>query len=180
MGRDKARLPIPGTAHTLLQSTVGRLAEVCGQVVVADRGRGADGFAVVADGPGRGPAAGLLGAAARFPESDLLVLACDLPAVPTSLLRWLCQQPGDLVVPARQRGLEPLSALYRPLALSVLETRVNAGNLALYGLAAEPGLTVRRVEEHELQQFGAPAHMFRNLNRPSDLEEWAESSAASQ
>src|SRR5262245_23173248 len=73
MGRDKALLEIEG--ETLLARAARRLGEVCEEVLVADAGR----FGGIPDGPGRGPAAGLLGAARARPGRALLVLAVDLP-----------------------------------------------------------------------------------------------------
>ncbi|HET9225447.1 MAG TPA: NTP transferase domain-containing protein, partial [Thermoanaerobaculia bacterium] len=59
MGRDKALLEIEG--ETLVSSAARRLGEVCEEVIVADRGRGLLPGSVP-DGPGQGPAAGILGA----------------------------------------------------------------------------------------------------------------------
>lgn len=176
MGSDKALLELGGC--TLLGSAVERLAQVCSQVLVADRGRG---FAAagepmpvtvraVADGPGRGPAAGILGAARERPERDLLVLACDLPDVPAALLHDLTLYEGDWIVPAwgERERLEPLCALYRPPGLAALREQVAAGTYALHGLTGA-GVRIRRLGYRELGRFGDAARIFRNLNAPEDL-----------
>ncbi|HEY4575112.1 MAG TPA: NTP transferase domain-containing protein, partial [Thermoanaerobaculia bacterium] len=97
LGSDKARLE--GAA--LPQGAAERLAAVCAEVAVADRGRGlVPGRRSLADGEGRGPAAGILGGAAAYPGRSLLVLACDLPRVPAGLLAELARPEAvDWIVP---------------------------------------------------------------------------------
>lgn len=177
MGRDKAALRPAPSEPTLLERTVRRLGAVCGEVVVADRGRGLlAGVASVADGPGAGPVAGILGAAAARPNRDLLVVACDLPRVPVELLRAIVASAGgDWVVPAwtpaaddRER-LEPLCALYRPPALAALAGQVERGVHAVHRLARASGLAVRRLGPSELAAFGPPARTFFNVNTPAEL-----------
>ncbi len=183
-GRDKATLEIArrqeGEAgvETLAGWAFRRLAEVCGEVAVADGGRGVlSGGTTLADGPGRGPAAGLLGAARAFPARSLLVLACDLPAVPVQLLAKIAQVAAegdfDLVLPRWEEGAEPLAAFYAPKALAALDRRVAAGSYALYDLAEEPGLSVARLSEADLLPFGPPHEIFANVNTPEDLARWS-------
>lgn len=184
MGRDKATLPAaPWGEGRLVDWAVERLAAVCDEVVVADAGRGlVDGALAtsvaesVADGPGRGPAAGILGAAAARPGRSFLVLACDLPCVTPAALRTLLSFDGDWVLPAHGGDpprLEPLASLFRPLALDALRQRVESGRFDLHGLArgrAESGIQVRRPGEEIWEPLGGAEHLFANLNRPKDLE----------
>jgi molybdopterin-guanine dinucleotide biosynthesis protein A len=167
MGRDKALLELEG--ETLVARAARRLEEVCGEVLIADGGRGL-GPASISDGPGRGPAAGLLGAAQARPGRSLLVLAVDLPRVPVPLLEELARSEADLAIPRWAGGVEPLCAFYGPVALAVLEERVGQGRLDLHSLAGTPGLAVRWLDEKELRRFGEPERMFLNLNSPLDLE----------
>jgi len=177
MGRDKALLVLPPGAadgETLAAAAARRLAAVCAEVLVADRGRATvPGLPSLPDGPGRGPAAGLLGAAAARPDHPLLVLACDLPDVPVALLQELVS-PGvgvriDLALPRWSGGLEPLCALWGPAALARLAERVERGLYALHPLAAEADLAVRFLEGERLAAFGPAAALFRNVNTPEDL-----------
>jgi molybdopterin-guanine dinucleotide biosynthesis protein A len=172
MGRDKAILPVLG--ETLPAWAARRLAGVCAEVVVADRGRGLlPGFSSLPDGPGRGPAAGLLGVAAAHPGRPLLVLACDLPRVPAGLLAAIASSENiDGAFPRWRGGVEPLCALYGPAALDLLASRVGLGLLALYDLPREPGLSIRFLEEAEIARFGPPEEIFLNLNTPEDWERY--------
>jgi molybdopterin-guanine dinucleotide biosynthesis protein A len=170
MGRDKASIEIGG--RTLVERASLRLAVCCDEVLVASGGRPlVPGLRSVGDGPGRGPAAGILGAAAAAPGHPLLVLACDLPLVPAALLELLLEAAGDrdLVLPGPAGRLEPLCALYRPAALEALASQVAAGVLAPHRLARRPDLRVRVLRDEELTPLGDPSRMFTNLNRPEDL-----------
>lgn len=173
MGRDKATLELDG--EILAAGAARRLAAVCPEVALADRGRQlVPGLPSLLDGPGRGPAAGLLGAAHAHPGRPLLALACDLPYVPVALLDELVRLGdtgrADWVVPRWRGGSEPLCALWRPRTLAVLEDRVTRGLYALWSLADEEQLAVRWLEGERLAAFGSPEEMFLNVNTPEELE----------
>jgi molybdopterin-guanine dinucleotide biosynthesis protein A len=176
MGRDKALLAAAG--ESLPAAAARRLAPVCAAVALADRGRRLlPGLPSLPDGPGRGPAAGILGAAAAYPARRLLVLACDLPRVPEGLLAELAglREDVDWAVPRWAGRVEPLCALYGPAALAALAARVGRGFFALHELAAEPGLAVRYLEGDALARFGPPEDLFLNLNTPEDWERYGQS-----
>lgn len=177
MGRDKTRLRLGSMSLVERASEV--LHEVTDEVLVADRGVGlVPGCRSIADGPGAGPAAGILGAAAERPDHDLLVLACDLPEIPSALLRHLVVPiEEDAHVPRWRRGPEPLCALYRPAALAAMLEQVQAGRLALYAMLKR--LNVRYLEGSTLGPFGPPEQLFLNLNTPADLESLSQSSVSS-
>lgn len=187
MGRDKAVLAVRG--ETLAARAASHLNAVCARVVVADGGRGlVAGLESVRDGAGRGPAAGILGAAGACPGLPLLVLACDLPAVPPSLLAELAaapdlaaastaegaESPVDWVVPRWERGIEPLCALYRPGAVAALAAAVEQGIVAPHRLVEAPGLAIGYLEGERLHRLGPPADVFLNVNTPEDLARWQE------
>jgi molybdopterin-guanine dinucleotide biosynthesis protein A len=184
LGIDKAEIGAPGenpeSAESLTGRAAARLAAVCRTVAVADGGRRRlPDLASVGDGPGAGPAAGILGAARAYPGRTLLVLACDLPRVPSALLAELARSAGcDWALPRWSRGLEPLCALYRPRALAALAERVAAGLLAPHRLGESAGLVVRFLDGEALADFGPPEDLFLNLNTPADLARWRELEAA--
>jgi molybdenum cofactor guanylyltransferase len=181
MGEDKGGLDAGG--ESLAARAARRLAEVCTEVAVADRGRrllgSAATFPSIPDGAGEGPAAALLGGALAYPGRALLALACDLPEVPVALLAELGKPSGfDWVVPRWRGRLEPLCALYRPPALAVLAQGVARGLHAPRQLAAVPGLSVRYLDSPLLARFGDPEAMFVNLNRPEDVRRWRDGAGA--
>ena len=184
MGRDKASLAPPSLdGPTLAERAAGVLARVCPEVVAADGGRGVlPGVRSVADAPspgsgtgsGRGPAAGILGAARAFPGRPLLVLACDVPAVPAELLARLAERVAegraDLALPRTPGGPEPLVACYGPAALAALAEQVAAGEHAVRRISDRKGLRIDWLEGVELESFGDPERMLANVNTPDDLE----------
>lgn len=169
MGRDKATIQIQG--ERLAARAIRLLREACTEVVAADAGRElVPGTASIPDGPGKGPAAGILGAAQVFPGRPLVVLAVDLPRVPVALLREIASSSADVAVPRWADRLEPLCAFYGPAALAVLAERVRNCRFDLHTLPETPGLKVRYLDDEEILRFGVPEEIFLNLNRPADLE----------
>ncbi len=172
MGRDKATLEVEG--ETLVARAARKLAAVTGEVLLADGGRKLLGDLVpsIADGPGTGPAAGLLGAALARPATALLVLACDLPRVPVPLLELLAHEApeADLLVPRWRRGIEPLCARWRRPALDVLARRVAVDQLDLHGVFDAPELRAVALEGAALEALGDPGILFANVNTPQDVE----------
>ncbi len=177
LGEDKALLAAGG--ESLAARAVRKLRGFA-DIAVADGGRGlVPGVPSLPDGPGRGPAAGVLGAAAAYPERALMVLACDLPEVPEVLLtalviagRMAKGGEADWAVPRWGGRLEPLCAIYGPAALAALARRAAAGRFALHELADEPGLRIAYLDDEDLEGFGDPARIFLNLNTPDDVARW--------
>jgi molybdopterin-guanine dinucleotide biosynthesis protein A len=127
--------------------------------------------AATADGPGAGPAAGLLGVARARPGQDLLVLACDLPLVPVELLVALASSRADVAAaasdPADRWTMNPTCALWKPRALESLERRVAAGDFRLYPTLQDPCLRVRAIDAGS---FGDPKRVLLNVNTADDWD----------
>jgi len=135
MGADKAALVHPD-GRTLARRTHDLLAEAgCEHVVLSLRHDQEipAGFSDVAsiqivrdpEASAGGPLAGIIAAMSMHPDSDWLVLACDLPRLDAATLRHLIssKQPDELFLSYRSEfdGLpEPLCALYAPAALPLL------------------------------------------------------------
>lgn len=125
MGRDKARLRLPG-GETLLQRQVRALREAGADRVLVSTQAGRD-YGAVADGqvadgvPGAGPLAGIAAGLRAAREGFVLVLAVDMlrtdPGHLQELLRQAERDPTRGMVPVCDGIIEPLMALY-PAALS--------------------------------------------------------------
>jgi molybdopterin-guanine dinucleotide biosynthesis protein A len=117
-----------------------RLRAVCTEVVVAAGSQGVrSSTRCVGDGAGRGPMAGILGAARAAPGRSLLVMACDLPLVRIATLERLCAMQSsadaaEAVIAWDTQRWHPLLGLYPPAALAVLEQAARRGDFALYRL----------------------------------------------
>jgi molybdopterin-guanine dinucleotide biosynthesis protein A len=129
------------------------------------------------------PGCGSLGgihAALWHAHAPVLLVAWDMPFVPSALLSALRQHAGeaDAVVPSSgsRRGVEPLCAYYGLQCLEPIEERLDANDLRV--VSFYDSVRVRRLEPDEVSRFGDPAHLFLNINTPSDLE-IAERDAAS-
>lgn len=184
LGRSKAGLRLPGlepdsAGPTLVEWAVTRLAAVAAveEIVVAAGDSAAEAGPVdgrlrvssTPDGPGAGPAAGVLGAARARPGHRLLALACDLPLVPVDLLSHLAASAADLAPaatdPADPRSMNPTCALWTPPALEGLAARVEEGDNRLYPLTRCAGL---RVEPVDAGRFGDPQDVLLNVNTAAD------------
>ena len=186
LGGSKAGMRLPGVpperpGPTLVEWAVTRLAAVdgVGEILVAAGETGVDTLSfpletcglpsVVADGPGSGPAAGLLGAERVRPGRNLLALACDLPLAPVDLLAALAASRADLAAaaadPADPWSMNPTCALWKPAALALLERRVAAGDFRLYPTLQNTGLQVQAIDAG---RFGDPKRVLLNVNTAAD------------
>lgn len=121
--------------------------------------------------PGEGPLAALAAALARHPGEPLLLLACDLPLLPPSLLRALREGlPGaDWVVPLHAERLHPLCGGYGPGALRVATALLGQGRRDMHALLADATLVGRPLAP--LPAWGDPEAALLNVNTPEDLAE---------
>ena len=124
-------------------------------------------WTAVEDAPpaGRGPLAGLHAAFLSTGTADLVVLACDYPAVSTDLFRAvLAQAPedADCVFPTDPRGRDhPLVGLWRRAALDEIEAALASNIYKVRAVLA--GLNVHRVHPKDLFGLDVGAEL-KNMN----------------
>ena len=177
MGRDKASLELDGVPMLVRVADAVRAAGTL-EVVVAGASDGArrvaarHGLRVVEEPhPGAGPVSGIaagLAAAAASDHDTALIVACDLPALdPTGLASLRARldghaaagDPVDVVVAEGPDGLEPLVAVWRIEATTVVDDALKSG-----GGSVRSVLERLRVVTHD----GLPPTSFDNLNTPED------------
>ena len=99
-----------------------------------------------------------------------LVVAWDMPFVPTGLLRALRDggRDADAVVPESdsRRGLEPLCAYYAPACAAAIERRIAVGDRRV--IAFYDDVRLSRIPAAEVARFGDPALLFMNVNTPEE------------
>jgi len=107
------------------------------------------------------------GAARPGAARPIVALACDLPLVPSALLRMLVDLPGewDAAVPRAHGILQVLAAAYRPTCLPAIETALAAGDRSIHRWLGRVRLHV--LEEETLSPHGG-ASIFANVNTPED------------
>jgi molybdopterin-guanine dinucleotide biosynthesis protein A len=169
MGRDKALLRRDGA--TQLERTVNLLGRHTERVFVSTRSDQADDderrrFPQIVDRhSGIGPVAGILSALETHPDVAWLVVACDLPNVDDATLAFLLASRSDVhpftAFTSTHDGLpEPLCALYRPDALAIVRSFVDAGTVC-------PRKILIRSDTRLLEQPDPAA--LDNVNTPDDL-----------
>jgi molybdopterin-guanine dinucleotide biosynthesis protein A len=118
------------------------------------------------DGP-RHPLAGVAMALREARGLPVVVVACDMPLVPASLIRTLADRPGGTLVPAPGSTPQPLAARYDARDLAAIEAAL-ASERSVKSLVAELGPDL--LGDADLEQLGDPASMFFNVNQPADIE----------
>lgn len=174
-GSDKGLAEIAGVR--LARRVVQALEPVTGRVVIVANEPAeyaAEGWEVRPDVvPGIGALGGIHAAvswAADLGVTGCLVLACDMPLVPPSLLAELAAGLGSaaVAVPASRgpRGLEPLCAAYSVECLPAIERAIRRGDRAVISFFGE--VDVRVLDLTVVSRFGQPERIFFNVNRPED------------
>lgn len=122
---------------------------------------------------GEGALGGLHAALSHASGHAVLVVAWDMPFASEGLLRALRatgEQGFDAIVPESEtsgRGVEPLCAWYGPACLPAIEKRLDAGDRRVVSFFED--VRVKRLPAAEVSQYGDPARIFFNVNRPDDL-----------
>lgn len=175
MGRDKATLPGPGGAATLLEHVVGVVAQRCDPIfVMAAQGQPLPAVParVVRDevrGQGPLPATGRgLRAAAQAGARLAFVCAVDLPLVSAELIDDLLQLAAEtgaeIVLPWDGRS-HYLAAVYRTDLAERIDGLVGAGARSMRAL----------IDASDAQQIVLPESRFlANVNTESDLRALAQ------
>jgi molybdopterin-guanine dinucleotide biosynthesis protein A len=175
LGRNKYLEVIGG--RSLIQWVIDRLATLSTEIIVAT-GRGeaipcssAARTKVVADiYPGKGPLAGIYSGLIASSNSRAIVASCDTPFVSVGLLEYMAQACPrfDIVVPRMKEKVEPLCAVYSKNCVAPIRELLKQDELKIIELY--PMVTVRYIEEAEIDRFD-PEHLsFFNINTQADLD----------
>jgi len=110
-------------------------------------------------------------AALTHAASAVIVVAWDMPFVPTGLLRTLCDagSNADAAVPesdTSRRGLEPLCAYYASACIPAIERRIASGDARVISFYED--IRLARVPADVVAQFGDPSLLFMNVNTPEE------------
>lgn len=174
MGCDKALLRLG--KQPVLQLLATRLRELTDQVFLSANDPPAYDFLGLRIIPdiytSRGPLAGLHAAMLHTLRPLVLVLACDLPSVPTSLLRHMieCSTGFDIVIPVTSDGcLHPVCAVYRRTCQQSIEDSLCAGENRMISLLDDPRLRTRLLQSVDGAFSDAD---LTDLNSPEDVEKY--------
>ncbi|NIN67699.1 MAG: NTP transferase domain-containing protein [Anaerolineae bacterium] len=172
LGRDKAFLQVNG--QLLIERILRRLGQVSEETIIVanevDRYEQFEGIVIADVYPGKGALGGIFSGLKRAANHHSLVVACDMPFLNVSLLRYMqgLAADYDVVIP-RVGGLtEALHAIYSKNCLPFMERQLQMGDLRI--IRFFPQVRVRYVEQEEIEAFD-PEHLsFFNINSQEDLD----------
>jgi molybdenum cofactor guanylyltransferase len=169
MGQEKGLVPFLG--KPMIAHGLEAVAPLVHEILIVANHTGFEqfGFEVIADDiVGKGPLSGLCTGLRHAPTEWNLVLSCDVPLVPTQLLRWIMEHCGaeNAVVLAAGYDLHPLIGAYRRCCLPTLERLLLEGNLRMRG--ALEVLNAKVLHPDEVLPDFKP-NWLRNFNSPEDI-----------
>ncbi|MFU8771319.1 MAG: molybdenum cofactor guanylyltransferase [Anaerolineales bacterium] len=174
MQRDKGLVPLNG--RPLIEHLLERVRPLGDEILITTN-QPQDyaylGLPMAADEtPGAGALAGLHTALKAANGERVLVLACDMPFVNVSLLKYLLELSVevDIVVPRWQEILQTLHAVYRPSAcLPAIEQVLEQGLKRV--ISFYPQVKVREISQDDVARFDPQGLSFFNVNTPEELQE---------
>jgi molybdopterin-guanine dinucleotide biosynthesis protein A len=172
LGRDKALLEVKG--QFLIERIIDRLRQLSEEVIIAtnevDRYEEFEATVVRDIYPGKGALGGIYSGVKKASNSHSLVVACDMPFLNLSLLRYMQTLAAsyDVVIPRIGHLSEALHAIYAKDCLPFMEEQLQQGDLRIIRFFSQ--VRVRYVEQEEIEIFD-PQHLsFFNINTEADLE----------
>jgi molybdopterin-guanine dinucleotide biosynthesis protein A len=180
MGRDKALLPLPGSAETtFVEHLANLLSTLCSEVVlvVRDAAQSAQyvalaprGVRIIADqAPDVGPLMGLYSALNVIQSSHALLTAVDMPFLQPAMVSFLLSRPLDEapLIPIVADNPQVLLAVYPRTLLPIIEALLRQGRRGPRALLDV--VPVRYIAEAELRRVDPQLRSFVNVNTPQDL-----------
>ena len=182
MGKDKARLSLPGNqAVTFVEHLASILIACCTEVLIVarDQAQAADyslpGVRAAYDKvPGYGPLMGLYSGLSEIHTPHALVLAVDMPFVQPAMVSLLLTHvqaldTDTLLVPLVNNVPQVLLAVYPRSILPSIEQRIQQGRRDLRCLLE--AAHVQYIEEAQLREVDPQLRSFVNINTPGELRE---------
>jgi len=171
MGSNKALLKVEG--HPLIQILSDRMRRLTDRILISSNDPKSYSFLKIPVVPdrfiGHGPLAGLHAAMLHQESSLYVLLACDLPNLPISLLqRMLSLSDGfDAAIPRNSDGLaHPLCAVYRRTCFPYIEQALKRGEKKFIEIFFQDTLSVKWISPEEGQYNETD---LANINTPEDL-----------
>jgi molybdopterin-guanine dinucleotide biosynthesis protein A len=171
MGTDKSFIPLQG--RPMIEHVISKVIDLGNETIIIANDFDSYrylGLPIYGDiFTDSGPLGGLHTALTIASNPYTLVVACDMPWLNQSLLKYLIslKSTADVVVPRWNRFPEPLHAVYRETCLEHVERNLRTGNLKFISFYSD--VQVKFLEKPEIQQFDPKGMSFANINSPSDL-----------
>lgn len=123
--------------------------------------------------PGKGALGGLYTALATAANSEVIVVACDMPFVNPDLILAECDLlltgQTDAVIPVSPLGFEPFHAVYRRNScLAAVQNALQAGKLRLSSWFSK--VQVYKMTLAEVTPYDPNYYAFINVNTPEEFQ----------
>jgi molybdopterin-guanine dinucleotide biosynthesis protein A len=117
-----------------------------------------------------GPLCGVLSVHLKYPQEDLLVLACDMPLMENAVLSQLLETyqqnlSYDAFLFTNEGEPEPLCAIYRANGLTQIMQMLQAGQLTKHSMK----FTIEHVDSLSIPLLDEQKRYFRNFNAHAEL-----------
>jgi molybdopterin-guanine dinucleotide biosynthesis protein A len=172
LGRNKALEKIGGVP--LIERAVGALGQLSDDLVIVTNDPalyGGLGARLIGDvWPGMGSLGGIYSGLREARYERALVVACDMPFLNLSLLRFMVElaQDYDVIIPRFDGYLEPLHAIYSRACLGPIEAQLAEADLRIINFLSQ--VRVYYLDEATLGAYD-PQHLsLFNVNTPADLK----------
>jgi molybdenum cofactor guanylyltransferase len=123
--------------------------------------------------PGRGPLGGIYTAVMHAGARPVLIVAWDMPFVPSALLSALVTGADgyDVFLPESRgrRGMEPLCGVYGPACGPAIRARLERRDYRAVGF--HDAVRVGTLGLADVRRYGDPAELFYNVNTADQLAE---------
>ena len=170
MGADKAFLKFRG--RPLYKYSLDILEALCPEILISssDQRFSGSGHRLVPDKiPGIGPLGGIYSCLSETRESRALILGCDMPGMNIDFIKVLIEQSKNhlLTVGKNQEDrVEPLAGIYHKELLEIMSNQIEKG---IYKMSKLLESVHAKIIDPAESGFD-PQILYRNINRPSDLE----------
>jgi molybdopterin-guanine dinucleotide biosynthesis protein A len=170
MGRKKAFINVDG--NTTIDRILAIFKEVFLEVIIVSNTPedfSYTGLKVVTDIiPDMGSLGGLYTGLVNMNYERCFVVACDMPYISKSLIKYIIDIPRyDIVVPKIEGFYEPLFACYSRRCTNFVKRQLEAGNLRITDLYSY--FTVKEIHENEIKKYDSSMRSLVNINTPEDL-----------
>jgi molybdopterin-guanine dinucleotide biosynthesis protein A len=172
MGRDKALIDYKG--QPIIAHVIGTLRTLSDDILIVSNRLdlyGAFSARVVPDyEPPSGPLGGIAVGLQAARNDKSIVVACDMPFLNVTLLRWLIDLSAEFDAVVLQTGteFEPLHAVYRRACYNPITQRLERGERRVISFFAD--VRLRTVPEAEWRSLDPEGRSLINLNTPGDLD----------
>lgn len=121
--------------------------------------------------PGMGALAGLHAGLYHSSCQHVFAVACDMPYLNDDLIKAMLarRHNADLIIPAGEKGPEPLHAIYSKRCLTAMEAALLSGRRRIVSFF--PQVRVEYVDQAVISTMDPAFRSFRNINTPEDYYE---------